>query len=115
MISPSSSVTMRMIPCIAGCAGPMPTVRFWPVPVPLPSPSMNSRRVVVVAVLLGATSISDPRSDQRLTTVDRVVLAERVADELLVHEQPAKIQIGRASCRESVEVSVGDALLLKNE
>src|SRR5262249_23687854 len=88
MISPSSSARMRMIPCMAGCAGPMPTVRFCPVPVPLPSPSMISRRVVA-----GATSISNPRADQRLTPSDRVVLAQRMADELFVHQKPAQVRV----------------------
>src|SRR6266571_6778377 len=77
MVSPSSSVRMRMMPCIAGCAGPMPTWMFWlPAPVPAPSPSMNSRRAV-----------SGMRTDERLAAVDRIVLAQRVADELLVHQE----------------------------
>src|SRR6267143_3073578 len=88
MVSPSSSVVIRMIPCIAGWAGPTPTCRFWlPLPVPLPSPSMNSRRVVpAMAVLVRGT-------DQRLPPVDRLVLAQWVADELLVHEEPHQIRV----------------------
>src|SRR2546427_203883 len=53
MTSPSSSVVIRMIPCMAGCAGPTPMRRFWlPLPVPLPSPSMNSRCVVCAITVL---------------------------------------------------------------
>src|SRR6058998_1921817 len=78
---------MRMIPCIAGCAGPTPTCRFWgPPPVPLPSPSMNSRRVVC-AIALGRWS------DERLTPVDRIVLPQGMAHELLVHEQPSQVRM----------------------
>src|SRR3989442_1773567 len=51
MTSPSSSAWMRMIPCMAGWAGPTPTWMFWlPAPVPAPSPSMNSRVVVGAGV-----------------------------------------------------------------
>src|SRR5206468_10571701 len=74
-----------MIPCIAGWAGPTPRCRFCgPPPVPLPSPSMNSWRVVSAIVLAR-------RADQRLAPGDRVVLPERVAHELLVHEEPPGI------------------------
>src|SRR5712692_4497136 len=88
MVSPSSSVVIRMMPCIAGCAGPMPTCRFWlPPPVPLPSPSMNSRRAVsAMALLVRGT-------DQGLPPLDRVVLAQRVTDELLVHEEAPRVRV----------------------
>src|SRR5262245_241000 len=75
---------MRMIPCMAGWAGPTPTVTFWfPPPVPLPSPSMNSRTV--------GDATSDPGPDEGLAAVDGIVLAQGVAHELLVHEQAAGI------------------------
>src|SRR5262249_34245108 len=89
MTSPSSSVAIRMIPCMAGWAGPMPTWTFWgPLPVPLPSPSMNSRRVVSAI----APSLAR-RADQRLAAVDRIVLPQRMAHELFVHEKPARIRV----------------------
>src|SRR5262249_56347026 len=58
---------------------------------------MNSRRVVV-----GPTSISDPRPDQRLTPIDRVVLAQRMTDELLVHEQPTQVRVALEADTEHV-------------
>src|SRR5881628_3347887 len=104
--SPSSSVTIRMIPCMAGCCGPTPSCMGWvPPPVPAPSPSMNSRVVVGPE---GATSItrlprasrrgfalpsSDLGADQRLTAIDRIVLPERVADELLVEQQALQVRM----------------------
>src|SRR5947207_7484784 len=106
MVSPSSSVVIRMIPCIAGWAGPMPTWRFWlPLPVPLPSPSMNSRRVVsaIVVLLRGA--------DQGLPPVDRVVLAQRVADELLVEEQPRQVRVAAEADAEHVPNHTHDPVL----
>src|SRR5262245_59813458 len=87
MISPSSSVLIRMMPCMAGCAGPIPTCRFSVrLPVPLPSPSMNAR---VVVSAMGLSLL--PGADQRLAAVDGIVLAQRVADELLVHQQAPQI------------------------
>src|SRR5262245_54562062 len=80
---------MRMMPCMAGWAGPTPTCRFWPLPVPLPSPSMNAR--VVVSAMRDLRLL--PGADQRLAAVDGVVLAQRVAGELLVHQQPAQIGV----------------------
>src|SRR5216117_3407277 len=97
MTSPSSSAVIRMIPCMAGCAGPTPTCRFWlPLPVPLPSPSMNSRRVVSAIAPLGR------RTDQRLAPVDRVVLPERMTDELLVHQQAPQVGMAREAHAEHV-------------
>src|SRR6266704_6794327 len=97
MTSPSSSVVIRMIPCMAGCAGPTPTRRFWlPLPVPLPSPSMNSRCVVCAITVLAR------RTDQRLAPVDRVVLPQRVTDELLVHEQTPQVGMAREAHAEHV-------------
>src|SRR5262245_35124186 len=95
MISPSSWHTMRMMPCIAGWAGPTPTVRFWlPPPVPLPSPSMNSRTV--------GSAMSDPRADEGLATLDRVVLAQGMPDELLVHEEAPRIRMAGEAHAEHV-------------
>src|SRR5262245_66691370 len=80
---------MRMMPCMAGCWGPIPRCMFWePPPVPPPSTSMNSR--VVVPRTLSATALR-LRPDQGLTSVDRIVLAQRMADELLVQEQAAQV------------------------
>src|SRR5215469_183677 len=110
MISPSSSAKMRMMPCIAGCAGPMLMCRCS-VPSPLPAPSpRNSSRVVRSAMLrvpLASSLLdravspvrsrqarphaSDPRPDQRLPAVDGIVLAERMALELLVEQEAARI------------------------
>src|ERR1051326_5862538 len=91
MTSPSSSALMRMMPCIAGCCGPSPScIRSAPAPVPVPSPSMNSRVVVgrdcVVAMLVGGT-------DERLAPIDRVILPQRMAHELLVHEEPPQVRM----------------------
>src|SRR5919201_3668700 len=78
-----------MMPCMAGCAGPIPMCMFWgPPPVPAPSPSMNSRVVVLPTSGMAPSGL---RSDQRLAPVDRVILAKGVTHELLVHEQPAQI------------------------
>src|SRR5687768_17198021 len=88
MTSPSSSVSMRMMPCMAGCCGPTPSCMVWlppPAPALAPSPSMNSRRVTLSAIASGL------RSDERLPSVDRVVLAQRMAHELLVQEQPTQV------------------------
>src|SRR5512145_584372 len=96
MNSPSSSVTMRMIPCIAGWAGPTPTCSVWPLPVPLPSPSMNSRVVTPAPVGSAITRHLRPSRlgpDQGLAPVDGVVLAQRVPDELLVHQQAAQVRM----------------------
>src|SRR5262245_40498990 len=80
---------MRMIPCMAGCAGPIPMCIFWePPPVPPPSPSMNSRVVVPRAPSATALRL---RPDQGLTSVDRIVLPQRMARELLVHEEAAQV------------------------
>src|SRR2546426_4732896 len=113
--SPSSSVTMRMIPCMAGCCGPTPSCMGWvPLPVPAPSPSMNSRVVVGPD---GATSItgsprtarcgfalprSDLGADQGLTAVDRIVLPKRMADELLVEEQALEVRMAGEAHAEHV-------------
>src|SRR6266508_7042907 len=51
MVSPSSSAKMRMMPCMAGCAGPMLTCRCSdPPPIAAPSPR-NSSRVVGSAMV----------------------------------------------------------------
>src|SRR5687767_1842436 len=76
--SPSSVMTMRTVPCIAGCDGPKLTfissvgrassspMRWSDIPVP---------------------------SHERLPLLLRVVLAERVSDELLVHEHPLQVRV----------------------
>src|SRR4051794_13253512 len=97
MNSPSSSVWMRMMPCMAGWAGPTPIWRFcWPPePVPAPSPSMKSRRTGSGLTLL-------LRPDQRLAAVDRVVLAKGVSHELLVHQQAARVGMAAEADAEHV-------------
>src|SRR6266536_3613647 len=90
---------MRTMPCMAGCAGPMFTCRCsLPPPPATPSPRNSSRVVRSLTVRLRSPRLrprlpSYLRSDQRLAPVDRVVLAERVTDELLVEEQPPKIRM----------------------
>src|SRR5512134_1887203 len=81
-----------MMPCMAGCAGPRLTKRCWlPPPTPGPSPR-NSSRVSRWSVIscFGGGSLNI-RPDQRLAALDGVVLAQRVALELLVEEQAAEI------------------------
>src|SRR5437899_4998764 len=78
---------MRMIPCMAGWAGPRLTYRCWlPSPVPgiPPSPRKSSR------ALLSAIGLNF-RPDQGLAARDGVVLPQRMPHELLVQEQAAEI------------------------
>src|SRR5438093_900252 len=104
--SPSSSATIRMIPCIAGWAGPTPRCRFCgPPPVPLPSPSMNSWRVVSAIVLAR-------RADHRLAPGDRVVLPDRGAHQLLVHAVPTRGGDAAAISTRSGPVRLGGGLCL---
>src|SRR5262245_41124981 len=117
---------MRMIPCMAGCAGPRFTKRCW-----LPSsavPAVASLRISSRVVRSGISvslvsserlglacrfprvgiayrsfplhfQIRSPRlrlgshhgPDERLASVDRVVLAQRMPDELLVEQEPPQV------------------------
>src|SRR5213593_236003 len=79
---------MRMMPCMAGWAGPMFTCRCsLPPSTAAPSPR-NSSRVVRSAILR-----LDLRADERLAPIDGVVLAQRVADKLLVEEEAPQIRM----------------------
>src|SRR6266568_6777269 len=76
---------MRMMPCMAGCAGPRLTKRFWlPPPAPGPSPRNRSRVVLSVIAL-------DVGPDEGLAAFDGVVLPERVADERFVEQQAPQV------------------------
>src|SRR5215471_4729793 len=80
MRSPSSRAKIRMIPCIAGCAGP--TLR---------SMSRVSRSAVVSDVSCDSKGIASwawliDRADQRLALPDRIIFAQRMALKALVHE-----------------------------
>src|SRR6266446_3885519 len=87
-VSPSSSAKMRMMPCMAGCAGPMLTCRCsLPPPTAVPSPKNSSR------VARSAISGLDRRPDERLSPSDGVVLAQRVADELLIEEEAPQVRM----------------------
>src|SRR5688572_18804626 len=100
---------MRMMPCMAGWAGPTPTWMFWlPAPVPAPSPRMNSRAVgVVPKAITGSPRALGPSAagegcrvglpldggpDEGLGPVDGIGLAEGVAHELLVEQEPAEVR-----------------------
>src|SRR6266446_3072412 len=96
-VSPSSSAKMRMMPCMAGCAGPMFTCRCsLPPPVAASSPRNSSR------VVRSGMSSLDLGPDQRLAPVHGVVLAQRVADELLVEEEAPQVRMALEADAEHV-------------
>src|SRR5262249_11629524 len=78
-----------MMPCMAGCAGPRLTCRCSLPPLVAPSPRNSSR--VVRMFILEVDACSHLRADERLAPVHRVVLAQRMAHELLVEEQTPEI------------------------
>src|SRR5262245_19738968 len=103
---------MRTVPCIAGCDGPMLTViSSWgsSVSTSRSAESLRPRTRVLRSAMTSSRSLEQVRAaDQRLPLFLRVVLAQRVADELLVHVDPP--QIGVALEADAVHVE-GLALL----
>ena len=94
MVSPSSTRLNLMVPCVAGCDGPI-----W---ISMISPRCGSR----LTDSLGRSrcdghqqrsrdghgfAIGSRSVDQRLASIDGVVLAQRVPLELLVHEDAAQV------------------------
>ena len=131
MVSPESSSTMRTVPCIAGCDGPMlrsigslgqlelafVELVIDAVPSQLVSASSRDRRdayvwrpkrhALVVRRTAGASravaaSASAVR-DERLRLVGRVVLAQRMPHELRVHQDAAQIGVAVEDDAEHVE------------
>src|SRR5688572_12362596 len=100
IVSPSSSIRNFTVPWVAGCDGPM--LRIWCSVWRSRSrssasggpPSSRLRGSVAIALV--------PRSDQRLAPLLRVVLAERVAFELVVEEDAP--EIGMAGEADAVEI-----------
>ena len=99
-VSPSTVRTMRTVPCIAGCDGPMLSV--------IGSVGSSCSFVGEILDVLDAedhllalqpwrslTPRRDRTAHERLALLFGVVLAQRMADELLVHEDAA--QIGMAA------------------
>src|SRR5687767_7158319 len=93
--SPSRVSTMRTVPCIAGCDGPMlicmgsvgisssrSAAFFWP------RTTVFVSRSAMGVSLLGGQSLA---AGERLALVFRVVLAQRVTLEGLPHEHAAQV------------------------
>src|SRR5690349_4841141 len=99
MRSPSTVSTMRTVPCIAGCDGPMLTViksggssvsvsdRSWT--------SLRPRTSWRRSAMVPLDRIDDEvvAAHERLPLLLGVVLAERVADELFVEVDPAQVRV----------------------
>src|SRR6185436_11978945 len=107
MTSPSSSSTSRSTPCAAGCCGPKFSVKFW---ISGTAGILRDQVRVVARVVaddlrherarLDADRLVDDTALGRVVTHldvadQREVLAERVADEAVVGEQPP--QVGMAA------------------
>src|SRR5437867_3045400 len=97
---------MRMIPCIAGCAGPMlrsiSRVSSWwggqscPQPAfsrldPLESGSATSGPLRLSTISLGHILVDRP--NQGLALFDRIVLAQRVTLKPCVHEYALQVRM----------------------
>src|SRR5271170_5734674 len=130
MVSPSNSMRVRTVPCMAGCEGPMlMSIRLvWRCASSSPSsasrpagvtsmsmgsamgPVGNNRKRFWVRALLsharGAGTAEDvldgPLGRERLSAAQRVVLSQRVSLEFLVHEDAR--QPGVAHKADAVEV-----------
>src|SRR5262245_11055195 len=88
MFSPSSSIRNLTVPCVAGCDGPM--FRIWCSVWRSRSKSSSSgsaRRPEMPVIA------SVPRPDQGLPLLLRVVLAERMALEAVVEQDPAQVRM----------------------
>src|SRR5690348_15594204 len=112
MRSPSIVSTMRTVPCIAGCDGPMLIViRSGGSSCSLSDRSCTSLRPSTSCLIVDVSGISIRllrcrdevvAPHERLALLLGVVLAQRIADELLVEEDPA--QIGMAVEADPVHV-----------
>src|SRR5207253_1034013 len=93
--SPSSRATMRMIPCIAGCAGPTLS-------------SMSRVSSASEAAAAAGTELSGMVRgmavwpDQWLPFVDRIVFSQRMTDELLVSQNALQVRVSSESDAEHV-------------
>src|SRR5262249_33446991 len=122
MVSPSSRRLNLTVPCDAGCEGPIwismisssrsvsakragmrdPGLRGI---VQVPSRGGGYGRVIESRPLPGRIPGARQRvrfGDERLTLADRVVLAQRMPDELGVHEDAAQVRVTRETDAEHV-------------
>src|SRR6188472_685931 len=104
MTSPSISSTRRSTPCAAGCCGPKFSVKFW-----ISGIAARILQVFLVAVvaadhlrherprLYAHWLIDDAALHGVVAHLDvpyqREILAERMADEAVVREEPAQIRV----------------------
>src|SRR5262249_50714157 len=104
MVSPSSLSTILTVPCIAGCDGPICSSigsNGNPSASPSSAPPFFDPSSPMIALLLGALRWLPSRrggarragSDQRLTLLLGVVLAQRVSLELLVEVDASQIRV----------------------
>src|SRR5688572_12409852 len=100
MRSPSTVSTMRTVPCIAGCDGPMLTVmRSGGSSVSVSERSCASLRPSTSCLSVAESPMLHLALDridrqivaahERLALLLRIVLAQRIADELFVHVDAA--------------------------
>src|SRR5687768_8250517 len=102
MRSPSTVSTMRTVPCIAGCAGPMLTVmRSGGSSVFVSESSCASLRTTTSCLSVAESPMLQLALDridrqivaahERLALLLRIVFAQRIADELFVHVDAAHV------------------------
>src|ERR1700694_4100082 len=127
MVSPSSVTTRRTVPCMAGCDGPRLTVirddgRSFSSASAAPAISKGSVIGMRVHVLPADVRLAHRNAraagsgtgaahevgkvelrHERLPLAHRIVLAQRVADELRVHEEPLQIRVPLELHAEHVE------------
>src|SRR5688572_2773447 len=110
--SPSISSTSRSTPCAAGCCGPKFSVKFW-----ISDISVHGRRDAVAlladhlrhgdARLDGHRLVDDAPQRRVIANLDpagqRKVLAEWMADEAVVGEDPAQVRMAAEQHAEQVE------------
>src|SRR6185503_13195794 len=108
--SPCTSSTMRTVPCMAGCDGPMFSGTGWVGRSGRSMSAMSSaswkprttRRCSISVVLILVSRLDVRAPHQRLALLLRVVLAQRVPDELGIHQDAA--QVGMALEAHAVQV-----------
>src|SRR4051812_8160815 len=94
-VSPSSCMMRRNTPCVLGCCGPMLSVISLGesdsrISMATPSDTAESlpagRRILALGAVLQVL-------DQNVLVVERPVLAERVAREAVLQEDPAQVRV----------------------
>src|SRR5215471_9672567 len=104
MRSPSTSSTIRTVPCMAGCDGPMfsGTGSVGRSGAPRSSASWKPRTIwrrvsaiSSVVLMLGSsfTLLGLGPAHERLPLLLRVILAQRVPDELGIHQDTAQVRV----------------------